>query len=176
MKNSLAKNIAFSALFTTLTCIATLVVAIPLPNGYFNLGDCFVLLAGWFLGPIYGVISAGVGSMLADIFSGFAFYAPATLLIKALTAFCAFALRALLKKTIKNQSLIFLPCILSAILGELVMLLGYFLFESCLYGFAGASLSLIGNATQGVCAMLSATLLHSVLYPIKGVRKLFPYL
>lgn len=175
-EKDIAKSVAFSALFATLTCISTLLIAIPLPNGYFNLGDCFVLLSGWFLGPVYGVISAGVGSMLADIFSGFVFYAPATLVIKSLVALSAFALRYLLFKAIKKPSLVFIPCTLSAILGELIMLLGYFLFESFFYGFAGASLSLVGNATQGGCCCILAVLLFSALYPIKSVRKFFPAL
>ena len=175
-KKMLAKNIAFCALFATLCCISTLLITIPLPNGYFNLGDCFVLLSGWFLGPVYGVISAGVGSMCADLFSGFALYAPATLLIKALVALSAYALRYLLFKAVKKPSLVFLPCLLSAILGEAVMLFGYFLFESFLYGFAGASLSLIGNTLQGACCGAIATVLFSALYPVKSVRHFFPVL
>ena len=175
-KNVLAKNIAFCALFATLCCISTLLITIPLPNGYFNLGDCFVLLSGWFLGPIYGVISAGVGSMLADLFSGFAIYAPATLVIKALMALCAFALRYLLFKAIKKRALNFIPCVLSALVSEAIMLLGYFLFESILYGFAGASLSLVGNALQGTCCLAIATILFSALYPVKSVRHFFPVL
>ncbi len=175
-KTTLAKNIAFCALFATLSCISTLLITIPLPNGYFNLGDCFVLLSGWFLGPVYGVISAGVGSMLADLFSGFALYAPATLIIKALMALCAFALRHLLFKAIKKPSLVFIPCVISALVSEAIMLLGYFLFETILYGVAGASLSLMGNALQGGSCAILAVLLFSALYPVKSVRQFFPVL
>ena len=45
-----AKNIVFSAVFAALCCVGTLVIIIPLPYGYFNAGDIFVLLAGWCLG------------------------------------------------------------------------------------------------------------------------------
>ena len=76
-----AKKLAFSALFSALVCVASTIIVIPLPNGYFNTGDVFVLLSGWFLGPLFGAISAGVGSMLADIISGFAIYAPATFFV-----------------------------------------------------------------------------------------------
>ena len=61
----------------------TLVIQVPSPmNGYVNLGDCGVLLSAWILGPWYGGAAAGIGSMLADIFSGYAHYAPGTLAIK----------------------------------------------------------------------------------------------
>lgn len=51
---SIAKRLAFSAVFAALCCVATVVIVVPLPYGYFNLGDVFVLLAGWCLGPLYG--------------------------------------------------------------------------------------------------------------------------
>ena len=171
-----AKNLAFSALFAALCCIATMLIIIPLPNGYFNAGDVFVLLAGWFLGPLFGAISAGVGSMLADIISGFAIYAPATFIIKALVAFCAFEICALLKKLMRKQSLDLLCRLVSAVLAESVMIIGYFLFESHLYGFAGGALSLLGNLTQGcICTILGVSLCCA-LTQIKGIKKLFPLL
>jgi uncharacterized membrane protein len=39
--------------------------------------------------PLYAVIAAGLGSMLADVFAGYAAYAPATLVIKAGVALIA---------------------------------------------------------------------------------------
>ena len=37
----------FAALFAAIICVATIVVQIPTPatNGFFNLGDCFVIIA-----------------------------------------------------------------------------------------------------------------------------------
>ena len=73
-KTSLMK-IVFAALFAALTCVATMAIRVPSPTGYANLGDCFVLCSGWVLGPVWGTISAGVGSMFADIFVlGYVFY------------------------------------------------------------------------------------------------------
>ena len=61
------KNLVFAALLAAVTCVATLVIHTPSPlNGYINLGDCFVLLSGWLLGPVYGFLAAGIGSGLAD--------------------------------------------------------------------------------------------------------------
>lgn len=170
---SLTKKLAFAALFATLCCVSTLIVTVPLPNGYFNVGDVFVLLAGWFLGGIWGGAAAAVGSALADLWSGFALYAPATFLIKGLNAALAWLVASSIKKIIKKDSLDFISRIAGAIAGETVMVLGYFLFETALYGFAGGAAALVGNALQGVCCGALAVALFSALYPIKTVRSLF---
>ncbi len=171
-----AKQLAFTALFAALCAVSTLIIAVPLPNGYFNTGDVFVLLSGWFLGPIYGSIAAGTGSALADIISGYAVYAPATFFIKALDALVAYAVCALWKTIIKQERLDFIPRLFSAICGEIVMLLGYFLYESALYGIAGGAISLLGNGMQGICCLTCAVALCALLYPIKSLRKIFPRL
>lgn len=83
------KKLVIGALMAALTCIATMIIKIPTPTlGYIHLGDGLVLLCGIVLGPLGGALSAGIGSMFADIFSGYASWAPATLIIKALTCFC----------------------------------------------------------------------------------------
>ena len=81
------QKIVMSSLLAALACVATMIIKIPSPlNGYINLGDCVVLLSGWLLPPVYGFVAAGLGSALADIFSGYIIYAPATFVsLKALT-------------------------------------------------------------------------------------------
>ena len=75
------RKLVLAALFTALCTIMTLVIQVPSPmQGYVNLGDCAVLLSAWILGPVYGGVAAGVGSMLADLLSGYAHYAPGTFL------------------------------------------------------------------------------------------------
>lgn len=80
---SRTRKIVIASLLAALTCIATMIIKIPSPlKGYLNLGDCVVLLAGWLLSPAYGFLAAGLGSSLADIFSGYVSYAPVTFLLK----------------------------------------------------------------------------------------------
>ena len=56
------QRIVIAAMMASLVCVATMVVKIPSPlNGYLNLGDCVVLLAGWMLSPAYGFLAAGIG-------------------------------------------------------------------------------------------------------------------
>lgn len=173
---SLSKRLAFAAAFAALCAVSTLLITIPLPFGYFNTGDVFVLLAGWCLGPLYGAIAAGIGSALADIIAGFAIYAPATFVIKALDAAVAYWLFYVFKKLIKSEKLDFLPRAISAVFGEMVMVLGYFLYELILYGAAGAVSTLLGNGLQGACCLVLATAIIAALYPIKKVKEFFPAL
>ena len=53
-KDKLLK-ICVTAMFAALICVATMLIQIPSPlNGYVNFGDCFILIAAWVLGPVYG--------------------------------------------------------------------------------------------------------------------------
>lgn len=71
--NSNLKKLVLAAMFAALSCVATMVIQIPSPmSGYVNLGDCFVLLGGVVLGPVWGFLAGGVGSMLADVILGYA--------------------------------------------------------------------------------------------------------
>ena len=80
-----------ASLLAALCCVATMIIKIPSPlKGYLNLGDCVVLLSGWFLSPLYGFLAAGLGSALADVFSGYVTYAPATFVIKGIMALIAY--------------------------------------------------------------------------------------
>ena len=80
MKNT--KKMVTAALLAAFTCIATMIIKIPTPTfGYIHLGDGLVLLCGIILGPGIGALAAGIGSMFADIFSGYMTWAPATLTV-----------------------------------------------------------------------------------------------
>ena len=167
MKNEKIYKISLTAIFTALVFCATYFIAIPMPAfGYVNLGDAFVLLSAWILGPI-GCISAGVGSALADLLLGYAIYAPATLVIKAIMCLLGFFTFSALK-FIKKDSFKF---IISAFVAEIVMVLGYFLFEGILYGFAASVVNIPFNLVQGGLSLVIANVVVNILYANKTVRK-----
>lgn len=141
------KKIVIASLFAALTCIATMIIKIPTPlKGYINLGDCVVLVAGWLLPPAYAFLAAGLGSAFADIFSGYATYAPATFVIKGIMALIAsYGFKMLHKKLGKLPSRIII-----GIIAEIFMVLGYFVFEGFLYGFAPSLVNIPANAIQGI--------------------------
>ena len=158
MKNTTYK-IVISSLFAALICVATMLIKIPSPlKGYINLGDGIVLLAAWVLPLPYGLVAAGLGSALADLFSGYVVYAPATFAIKALMVVVAYSCYKLFtKKTKSTVSRIF-----SGILAEIVMILGYFLFEGILYGFVPSLVNIPANAVQAVAGIIIGVVLITV--------------
>lgn len=89
--NNKTRKIVLAAMLAALCCVATMIIKIPSPlKGYLNLGDCIVLLSGFMLSPVYGFLAAGIGSALADIFSGYVIYAPATFIIKGIMTLIAY--------------------------------------------------------------------------------------
>jgi len=78
-------QLAITAVFTSLVCVATMVFSIYVPQtrGFFNIGETMVYITALLFGPLIGSFAGGVGSMAADIFLGYSHYAPATLIIKA---------------------------------------------------------------------------------------------
>ena len=158
--NANTKKIVMAALMAALTCVATMVIKIPSPlNGYLNLGDCVVLAAGWMLSPVYGFLAAGIGSALADLFSGYVLYAPATFLIKGCMALIACYGFAFVHKILGD----FPSRMISGIAAELAMILGYFGFEGFLYGFAAAVVNIPANSVQGMAGLIIGFVLTKVL-------------
>ncbi|MFV0466521.1 MAG: ECF transporter S component [Lachnospiraceae bacterium] len=180
------KTLVLSALMAALTCVATMIIKIPTPTfGYIHPGDGFVLLSGILLGPFYGALAAGIGSMFADIFSGYASWAPATFIIKAL---CAALIGLIYRKfavgTAISMKRKYLIVLFGGILGEAVMVLGYFLYETGLAAFAGGTfsaaalasglavslLSIPFNTAQGIIGIVISLLLFPIIIRIDPLR------
>lgn len=154
-KNTTLK-IVIAASMAALICVATMIIKIPSPmKGYVNLGDCLVLFAGWMLSPMYGFLAAGLGSALADLFSGYVMYIPATFVIKGLMALTAYGVFTMLHQKMKSWS----ARVISGILAEILMIAGYYLFEGCLYGFGASAVNIPANAAQGVAGLVFGIIL-----------------
>ena len=152
------QKMVLAALIASLTCVATMLVKIPSPlKGYLNLGDCVVLVSGWVLSPLYGFLAAGIGSALADVFSGYIIYAPATFVIKGLMALAAYLIFKALK-TIK----VTYSRVIGGIIAEIIMVLGYFLFEGALYSFSASVVNIPANAIQGVAGLILGIVLVKI--------------
>lgn len=151
-------------MLAALVCVATIVIQIPSPNqGYVNLGDCFVFLSGWLLGPWLGAASAGIGSMLADIITGYSIYAPGTLVIKACMAIVA----GLIYRAMREKSA-FAAMIVSEIPAQCIMVVGYFFYAGLilgkgLFGEAGAVLGIPLNIVQSLVGIVAATALMLII-------------
>ncbi len=157
------KKLVFSALMAALICVATWLVKCPIPipiiNGYIHLGDAPVILAAFLLSPWYGFLAAGIGSCLADLFAGYAVYAPVTFLIKGCMILVVQGVLQLWKPSKKPLT----AQIVAGVLAETVMILGYYVFEGFLYGFGAALSAIPFNAIQGVAGLAVGLLLVRVL-------------
>lgn len=162
--NTRTKKIVAAALMAALVCVATIIIKIPSPlKGYLNLGDCIVLAAGWMLSPWFGFLAAGLGSALADVFSGYMTYVPATFIIKGLMATVAFYAFRLFQNRLGGLG----ARIVSGALAEIVMVLGYFVFEGFLYGFGPSLINIPANGVQGAAGLVMGTVLIKVMEKAK---------
>ena len=163
-----------TALLCAFVTVATSVIRIPTPTfGYIHLGDAMVLLCAFLLDAPYAFFAAGIGSALSDLFGGYLAFVPATFLIKGAVALTAW----FVYHKLKEKRLASIP---AALLGEVVMVGGYFVFEIFLTAFgnggftsstlyAGLLSSLSGvpfNLVQAATGIVLAALLLPVLKKI----------
>jgi len=175
--NSHAKllRLCFAAMFAALIFVATKLIQIPTPtDGYVHFGDCFILIAAWTLGPVYGFAAAGIGSALVDLM-GYAQYVPGTFFIKGMMALAAaLIIRAFVKK---SSGLKLLGFIVSGLAAEIIMIGGYYLYEATLlgYGFAGALGGIPGNSLQGAFGLVFGVILFQVIAKTGVLKKMNAY-
>lgn len=158
------KKLVYTAMMAALIAVATLFIHIPIPmdKGYCNLGDGLILASGALIGP-WAWGAAAIGSALADLLLGYTIYAPVTAVIKGLMGAIAGILCVKEKRAWKR--------ILMMIVAECLMIGGYFLFETALYGVAAAAGSLFGNGFQAAAGLAAGC----VLWPVMGrVQKMIP--
>lgn len=163
-------RIVIGGLFAALTCVATMIIRIPTFKGYVHIGDCMVIAAGVILGPAAGGLAAGIGSMLADLLGGYYVFSMATFVIKFAAAFTAGIVFSAFCKAFRKHSL---PgTILAGLASEVIVVLGYFVFEIFYEGFAAAVVEILPNSVQGVAGLILASFLVPVLLQIPLVRNL----
>ena len=168
MKNNNLLKLVTAALLAAMTCIVTMIIPIKIPlgnEGYIHPGDAFVMLSGIILGPFYGSLSAGIGSALADLLSGYAHYAVATFLIKALAAMLA----SLLYHELHLKSVV-----ICGSLSGIIVTLGYFIYERFIYGsnFAAAIAGVPFNILQTILGVILASILMPLLCRVPQIRKI----
>lgn len=154
------RRLTMAGVLAAAIVLLTTLVSIPMPGGlgYINLGDAGVLLAGVLLGGGWGALCAGVASALSDILLGWGVYAPATFVIKGAVALVGGLLFAVTRKRIRYAFLF---------LAALIVPLGYFLYETLLYGSAAAIPNVAFNAMQCVAGAVAATAMSAILLKTK---------
>lgn len=126
----------------------------------------------------------GIGSMFSDIFSGYVTWAPATFIIKALSGGIAGLLFHRFKNTLHSKKGRYAALAIGGIVGEAIMVIGYFLYETGLAalgsgalnqasiaaGIASSATGIPFNIVQGVVGIILSLILLPVLSKIPDVR------
>lgn len=173
MKLEKTLKLTYTAMLTAMVCVATMLIRIPTMVGYTNLGDGFILLSALLFGPFYGAVAGGIGSMLADIISGYAFYAPATLVIKGLIAVIAALLWKAMSKRGGDKVW---KKILASLVAEIWMAAGYWTFETLFLGEAKAALASVpNNIAQGLVGVVLGMVLYYALSKLPMWKKVQLY-
>lgn len=84
-ENIRIRRLTAAGMLTALIFVATAYIHVPTGLGYTHLGDGFIFLAAALLPKPYAIAAAAFGASLADIVSGMAIWAPATVILKTLT-------------------------------------------------------------------------------------------
>ncbi len=142
-RSGVAAKLALAAALAATTTVATMLVQIPIPptRGYLNFGDIMVFTSALLFGRFVGGLAGGIGSATADMITGYAYFAPYTLIIKGLEGFLAGAVRD--GKSSRRDAL-------GWFVGAIAMLSGYFLAEAYMMGFGvpAALVEVPGNSIQ----------------------------
>lgn len=167
---SKTEQLVMTALMMTLILIGTIVIRIPIPmtQGYVHLGDAMIYIGVLLLGRKNGTVAASLGSMMADILSGYAFWAPWTLVIKAAMAYTAGTIAEHAGHSAEHtsgseehntamKSRVITAAGMAA--GGILMTAGYFVAEGIMYGnWPAAALGIpwnIGQFAVGIAFALS---------------------
>ena len=121
------KKICLTAVFTALIFIVTRFIQIPIPLGYFNVGNCIILLFCFLVPSPYGIIAGSIGSALADLLS-FPVWTIPTLIIKALLPLVFYILARIIRKEGN------LKYFIAGGIAMLIPFLGYTFIGALIYG------------------------------------------
>ena len=142
------RQIAAIGVMGALATIATMIFAFPVPaiSGYFNFGDVIVQISALVFGPVVGALAGGLGSGLADLLGGWYTWVIPTTIIKGVEGYVVGTLAG------DKESRTLQKTIIAWAAGSIVIVVGYFLVQVFMYGFAAAMIEVPFNVIQGLLA------------------------
>lgn len=160
MKKQKIKLMCLAGVFTALVYVFTAYLHIPSHTGYTHVGDGFIYLAACLLPLPYAAFVGAVGALLADCLTGFAIWAPGSVIIKAV---------AVLFFVRKSEKIITLRNALALIPASAVCIGGYYLYEAIITGnFVAPIAGIPGYITQSVLSSILFVVLGLALDKIKA--------
>lgn len=160
---SQAKQIALDAMFVALTLVFTAFVNIQIPGfggagGLIHLGNVPLFIAAMVYGKRTGALAGALGMGLFDILSGWAAWAPCTIITCGLMGFTVGVV-------CKNRNSM-LSRVIAIAAALVIKIAGYFIFESFIMGngTAAALKSIPGNIIQ---IAVAAIIVFIMITPLK---------
>lgn len=157
--NNRIKFMCLAGIFTAVVYVFTAYLHIPSHTGYTHIGDGFIYLAACLLPLPYAIFVGAAGALLADCLTGFAIWAPGSIIIKTV---------AVLFFTSKGTKIISLRNTLALLPASIICIGGYYIYEALITGnFVAALAGIPGYITQSVLSSIIFILLGLALDKFK---------
>lgn len=153
MKNERIKLMCLAGVFTAVVFVFTAYLHIPSHTGYTHVGDGFIYLAACLLPLPYAMFVGAGGALLADCLTGFAIWAPGSVIIKTV---------AVLFFSRKSVKIITWRNMLALIPAWALCIGGYYLYETLITGNFVSPLA-------GIPGYITQSLLSSILFVAVGL-------
>lgn len=153
MKIQKIKLMCFAGIFTAIVFVFTAYLHIPSHTGYTHVGDAFIYISACLLPLPYAMSVGAVGALLADCLTGYAIWAPASVIIKT---------TAVLFFSRKSKNIICLHNFFALIPSWALCIGGYYLYEALITGNFTAPIA-------GIPGYITQSTLSTVLFVILGI-------
>lgn len=164
------KRIIFTALMAALVYVATM-IAFPLLGSKVRLANSVSLLGSLLLGPVFGGLASGLGSLIYDIQTGYGFEGIITFVSKFAMAWVCGAVAFAGGRRAENHGWNVFACTAGAWTYVALYMLKTFIFQRFVYGFpldavwATMLSKFPASAINAVAAMVIAPILYTAIRP-----------
>lgn len=139
------RQLCLASVMMAMVFVVTRFIQIPIPLGYFNVGNSVILLFCLLISAPFGTAASALGSALADLLS-YPVYTIPTLIIKGIMPILFYSILKMLNKSKFGV-------VIAAAISTLIPLFGYTITGAILYGslatgiaqFPGLLLEYIAN-------------------------------
>jgi uncharacterized membrane protein len=137
------RMLAVTAVMIAIVFVLTRMIQVPTPVvGYIHLGDAGIFFSAFAFGPWVGAVAGGLGTALADLTSPYAQWAVFSLLVHGLQGWVAGWLAGKVRGVV--------GLLLAAVVGGVIVVVGYLLAGTLLVGFGAALTEVPLNLVQVV--------------------------
>jgi len=169
-KKLTTRKVIYIALMTALVYVATM-IAFPLLGSKVRLANPVSLLGSLLMGPLFGGLASGLGSLIYDIQTGYGFEGIITFVSKFIMAWVCGRIAFAGGRKAEDHKWNIVACIAGAWSYVALYMLKTFIFQRFVYGFPpdtvwAAMLSKFpASAINAVAAMVIAPILYTAIRP-----------